>query len=698
MRRENGVRRRNGARVSVLWVSALAALLLGVAAPAAGAAEGVPSRAAYLAAHLRENPVYVTDQIPREIPRSTAPQFARTAHRTGVRTYVIVLPSSFSGDTGMLAAVHDRLGEDGLYVLLDETGVEAAQGFGIRLPVDDALTASIYAVPYDAGPAAGFDYFVDVLTSHDAARLAEQARREHADDHTETRWTSQTDRENQAVLTGFLMAGVGLSILLVGRYLLARRRGRVVEAASGTSKRARADALQRALDGQRRARWLVRGAALVSVVAIGVAAQLTFGDARSEPGAEPTHADMTARADRVAHGLAQDPLYIDPESPAVLTAADADALRTRVRKTKLPVRVVVMPESYEGPSAGNTTVFAQKLYERTGVSAVYVLVDPTNGHVEIKDEGSPLNAERFGVPASVAEGADTLSAGDDLPDRLDTLLTDLSEAPTGGRGGFPEIYSPPEDPRHSDALPSLFSGDFWGGALLLGPIVALLAWLVVGTFTRIAFGPMRGRKATTTARAGSSRHGQREDDGAPTRPSARWLRRTARTELDGLTTEFARHEGELKDEARTRVWECLDAATLFADLDGDQRLDADADAERLTCVVVLLRLGAAALHTGSAHAADRYCGVNPLHGPAHHTRKLALPGDAGPRPLPVCGSCRNLSAKVQAKDAVARSVLRLPVPGKGSVLRYDRGDGPLSGAGGDTCRLVNDVRETLGVH
>jgi hypothetical protein len=696
-----------GVRGAAAWVLAVGAVLLGAGAPAAGAAEGMPSRAAYLAEHLRENPVYVTDQVPRSIPRSTAPRYAKIAHRTGVPTYVVLLPDYLAEERGMLAAVHDRLGRKGLYVLLDESGVQAAQGYGVHLPVGAAWTATVYGVPYDAGTAASFDYFVDVLTSGHAARTAAQQRRAHAHDDPGRRWTSETDRRNQAVLTGFLMSGVALSVLLAGRYVLARRRGRDVEAAlarlprgAKPTQKVRADARHAALQGQRRVRRAVRASAAVSVVALGVAAQLTFSATRSGPVIDPTHADMTARPDRVAHGLAHDPLYVDPESPPVLTGRQADALRKRVEGMKLPVRVVVMPKPYESPSAGDTTLFAQRIHARTGVDAVYVMVDPTDGDIEIKDEGSPLDADRFALPQSVAHGKDVLNAADDVSARLDTLLTDLAKAPTGGRGGFPQVYEKPENPHQPNALPSLWAvGDFWGGLLLLGPIAAFLVWLLVVSVTRIACGPMRGREAPETARTAARRAGHGSvDDSAPPRPSTRWLRRAARTELDGLTSQFAARESELKEGVRTRVWECLDAATLYADLDGDRRLDADADAERLACVLVLLRLGAAALHTGSGHAADRYCGVNPLHGPAPHTRKPALPGAARPTPLPVCGSCRNLSAKPHAAARLDEAVLHLPATGKGTAVRYDQGAGPLAAAGGETDRLVNDVREILGVH
>ncbi len=114
-----------GAQVGVLrlllTLCGLTALLLAsatlVPAPAraagAPAANRPPAQAAYLADRLRENPVHVSDQLPREVPRSMAPDFARLAERTGVPTYVLVLPHQGGSDEDLLGAVHDRLGRDG---------------------------------------------------------------------------------------------------------------------------------------------------------------------------------------------------------------------------------------------------------------------------------------------------------------------------------------------------------------------------------------------------------------------------------------------------------------------------------------------------------------------------------------------------------------------------------------------------------
>ncbi|MFE1236591.1 hypothetical protein [Streptomyces tendae] len=76
----------SGAFRLLLTLCGLTALLLTsaaiLAATPARAADGLaasrpPTRAAYLADRPSANPVHITDQLPREIPRSMAPDFAR---------------------------------------------------------------------------------------------------------------------------------------------------------------------------------------------------------------------------------------------------------------------------------------------------------------------------------------------------------------------------------------------------------------------------------------------------------------------------------------------------------------------------------------------------------------------------------------------------------------------------------------------
>ncbi|WP_347882578.1 hypothetical protein [Streptomyces sp. TRM75561] len=65
----------------LLCLCAVAALLFTAPQARAPSDDPVTAQASYLAEHLRENPVHVTDQLPRVVPRSTAPDVTRSAVR-----------------------------------------------------------------------------------------------------------------------------------------------------------------------------------------------------------------------------------------------------------------------------------------------------------------------------------------------------------------------------------------------------------------------------------------------------------------------------------------------------------------------------------------------------------------------------------------------------------------------------------------
>lgn len=254
---------RNRVLVLLLTLCALTALFA-TATPAVAA--DTPTRAAYLADRLRENPVHVTDQLPREVPRSTAPDFARLAKKTGVPTYVLVLPMQTSTDAKqLLGAVHDRLGRDGLYVLIEGTDVAEATAYGVRAPTDAAITVTQYELAYDAGPLLSFERFVDVIAQGEkkAASRAEAARERYRDDEPAEMYIGPSDRQNQSFLTGILLTGVPLSILLTAAFA---RRGRT---------------------GKPALRLLVPGAALLSAAAIALTAPVVFDETRSSAARPP---------------------------------------------------------------------------------------------------------------------------------------------------------------------------------------------------------------------------------------------------------------------------------------------------------------------------------------------------------------------------------------------------------------------------
>ncbi|MDG9708071.1 hypothetical protein [Streptomyces sp. DH10] len=651
--------------------------LFATATPARAADTAPVTQAAYFADRLREDPVYVTDQLPREIPRSTAPAFARLAKKTGVPTYVLVLPG-LSGVDGkqLLGAVHDRLGRDGLYVLVDDTQVAEATAYGVRAPADAASTVALYELPFDAGPLLSFERFVDVvaLGGEKATARAEAARENYGDDGPADMYIGPSDRRNQSFLTGILLTGVPLLILLTAGYAR-RRRG-----PAGAEWRV--------------PRWVVPGAAVLSAAAIVLTAPAVFDQTRSSAAPPPTPGDLSARVERVAAGLEKDPVYADPESPRVLDARQLDRLHDRIRDFRRsegggPVFVSVVPQTPESESAGDPMLFAAAVHAKVREDGLYVIADPGDGTIDFYNHGLRLDTNHlsFNLPDSVTFGDSKADEADDhlLGQRLDQLMDFLDETPRTDRPGSEPAPAPAPRAADEDALPPLFATDFWPG-LLMGAFLALLLSGVMAGAVWIVTGLRRWRSP------------EPEPAGllpatSPTEPSASYLRRTAHAELSALTSEFINAEGN------ARAWDCLDAAMLLLDGDLDRARRPGTDPATLTAVVVLARAGRAAL-TGDTN--DLCCGVNPLHGPAvsrHHVRVSAEAAEGNRRRLlPVCAPCRDTA--IAQPSGIPGRLLRLPGSTSGDGGRppyYDATDGPLTAVPGGIARLIGKVRETAGV-
>ncbi|MER7480541.1 hypothetical protein ABTX60_23370 [Streptomyces sp. NPDC126510] len=641
------------------------------AAVATEAAAGAPTQAAYLADRLRENPVYVTDQLPREVPRSTAPDFARLAKKTGVPTYVLVLPT-WSGTDGkqLLGAVHDRLGRDGLYVLIEGTDVAQATAWGVRVPAEAAATVALYELPYDAGPVRGLERFVEVIAQGDAKATAraEAARERFRDgDEPAEMYIGPSDRRNQSFLTGILLTGVPLSILLLSRFARRRRPKKPV------------------------LRWIAPGAAVLSAAAIALTAPVVFDQTRSSAAEPPSPAELSARVERVAAGLKQDPVYADPESPRVLGARQLDRLHERIQAFRRsegggPVYVSVVPQTPESESAGDTWLFTAAVHAKVDVDGVYVIADPDDGTIDVYNHGLRLDSSRLssGLPEYVTLGDSSTDEADDhrLGERLDTLMTFLDKAPRTDRPQSEPAPASAPNAEEEHALPPLFSTDFWPGlfvgavvALLLSGAVAGVTWIVRRLLRRSSPAPVPSDRLPFTS---------------PVEPSASYLRHTAYAELSALTGEFT------DPQERGTAWDHLDAAMLLVDGDPGRARQAGTDPATLVAVIVLARAGRAAL---AGEAPEMCCGVNPLHGPAahrHHVR-VSTEGNAR-RLLPVCEPCRDTA--VAEPGGIPARLLKLPAPSPGNTRLpyYDATDGPLTAVPHGIARLVDKVRETAGVH
>ncbi len=430
----------------------------GAATGTAAAADGTATPAAYLAEQLRENPVHLSDQLPRTNPLSARSAFAEAAKRTGVPTYVLVLPGSGAARAeGLLAAVHDRLGEDGLYVLLGEDGGSPrTETFGVDVPARDAATATLFELPYDAGTLEVFRHFVDVLRSGDAARRAARGlEASRAGEEPDKLHTGRTDRENQSFLTGLLLSGVPVFLVATGWYIRRRRGGKGP-----------------------RLRLLVPAAAGAAVV-IGAGAPLVFDDTRSDADRPPTAADLRARTVRVAQGLRADPVYVDPLGAGLLSPAQLERLRERVARLDVPVRVAVVPLVTADESAGDGARLAKRLHDRLhdrlgkDGDGLYVVADASErGELELVNYGARLDSAalreatedfRFGGDGT-QDSQDSEDAG--LYRRLDGALRAVGRAPQAPPGRPYLEPSAADDAVTEDVLPSLYAGDFAPGLLL----------------------------------------------------------------------------------------------------------------------------------------------------------------------------------------------------------------------------------------
>lgn len=747
--RRHGGRLPRFALVVVPLLAIFAMLAIFATATPTSAADGpeTTSQAARLAGHLRAHPVYVTDQLPRAVPRSTAPEFADLARRTGVPTYVLVLPGQGSDGEQLLAAVHDRLGRDGLYVLVDDMGVGDAAAYGVRAPADAAKTVALYELPYDAGALASFERFADVVAQgpEKAAERAEAAREKYGGDaaaEPEKRYVSATDRDNQSFLTGILLAGVPLLIVLTVPYV---RRLRRLHTSTAPLKGGRA---------KRGLRPPETALAAVAALAVALGALALCDQTKSDAAPPPTAADLSARVDRVAAGLGRDPLYTDPESPNVLGSGDeADQLRTKVRQLQNnvgPVYVAVVPSITEDESAGEAETFLNLVANKTGKDGVYVAADPLGGDIDVVDHGLRLDTDRisFGLPDSVRYGDDEARAADravdhDLARRLDALMTflDKTQRPTDGdeapaseapaseasASGAPASEAPAFEapasrapaPIEETALRPLFSGDFWPG-LMVGAIAAVLVFGVLAALLGIARRTLPGLRrhpgAASRTPPSPSPSTSDFDFDAPPNPSPDYLRHTAHAELVALSREFeAETTSTAPPHIRTRVWDLLDAALLLADrgrapepepapdrapdghIDDDTApADNDPTAPADFAAAITLARSARALLAGVDKPP---CALNPLHGPAAAWRDVRYaPDDRRRRTLPVCAPCRTaVEALPDAAHALRLTVPGPPGPGGSARVPYDRAPGPLSAARRGIPQLIRQAREYAGV-
>ncbi len=737
------------AALALLTTAAPATAADPTAAPAAATAPAAPgsapapagplpaeaTQAERLAAELRKDPVYISADQPRRTPRSLAPEFAAVARRTGVPTYVLVLPDA---DRTLLAQVHDRLGIDGLYVLVQKYGGLTVSAFGVDLPAEDAARIANHVTPYDAGPLAGFTVFADkVRLGKDQVAAEALATGRHHDDY-DGRYISATDRQNQNLLLGLAVVVLPGLLLALG-LRLSRRRGlpRPAEPAPAARRPGAVDLGKRPAVAPARAKGptaknparstvaknpgnrkkagqpapaplrrtvlaVTLPATAAAVLGVVLAAPVVFPQTVDGPDLTVTRADLDARTTEAAAALAADGIYQDPSAPTVLTPAQLAAVRQRTAElaAKTPVYLLFTGSDSDDESGGSSSILLAQVHQRTGRDGVYVQVDPAQGYFELAEFGPAGTDAPSRFRRADLRYPDRSTASDDLrvPERLNSVLDTVAAAqPTGepaygnGPTALPEL--------RSNKLPPLFSSDF-GPGLMLGAmlygVLLLLAWAA----TAVTRAVVRSRRALAAGPT-PSQHAATGPRRTAARPSARQLRAWAAEDTRALAVRLAATDQDAP--GRTRAWDCLDAAELLLGEDAGRT----ADPSDLAAATALARAGSDALH-GSRE--PRLCRLNPLHGAADGGKvPYWFPVvDLGTGTARLCTDCRDAlqrsGANRPAADRATRRaeadklLLRVPgADGRTETADWDRSGRVLPAALENLDALVLRARESASV-
>lgn len=686
--------------------------LAGLCAPSAVAATGEDARLdtqiRYYTEQLRTSPVYVSDQIPRVIPRSAASDLDQQLARAKVPAYLLVLPRHATAPGGDLpAALAAELGRDGLYLVLetardgDRDKLRTASK-GVDLPVAKSVRSAQAWLPDDATPLDLVTRFVDGLLNDGDATLGERA--------PDALHDSGEDRGRDSVRTGVATVVAPALMLIVGAVLLPMRRW------DGGSLFLVSVAIGAVL------------AVAVPVVANALAAQTHTGYAF-----DATSQDTRHRIERVTTGLRDAPVYFDAESDLALSAAQRRALTDRYRELDVPVHVVLMRTNPADESAGHHESFLANLHERSQRDGLYILAgqdDRGRPGVEVANFGARLDHGPLrqlaaqppsGGPAD-AQGRDRRTQqATQLHQRLTRLAELIDDAPKATVRPTASIAHV-ADLDHRVELPPLISHGYWDAVFNTFWItLGALLLLSLPYFYFVPFhppGPVPRPITDSSGRFGYQRTRRR--------PTAHWLRRRVRLELGVLQQSLFHFKGH--DEARVRAWGCLDLATLLLDQRGERRITADVRICDLTTALTLVRLGQTVLETSGRReyrSTDRLCLLNPLHEVATHELVLdAVPvvradsdrEGAGPTNdragtrTSVCGMCHWTLVRISDRRSVRskfaeKRTVRLRLPGRWPLPKrvpYYRYPGPLSrcadSAVADAATLVRLVREQLGVH
>lgn len=139
------------------------------------------TRAEYIAGQLARDPVFITDDAPRDITPAEARRVRAAIHRMPVPTYAAIVTEvdqekdPQGSPERLIALLHEKLQKDGVYLVVPSSGIGiTAQQFGENLPIEPASREVTFSQPYNAGVARAIERFVDDIRSGQAQQRYEK--------------------------------------------------------------------------------------------------------------------------------------------------------------------------------------------------------------------------------------------------------------------------------------------------------------------------------------------------------------------------------------------------------------------------------------------------------------------------------------------------------------------------------------------
>jgi hypothetical protein len=205
--------------VTASFVLATATAAVAVGPAAADPSPAPVTRADYIAGQLAHDPVFITDEAPRDLTPGDATRIRAAIGRMPVPTYAAVVaevdeqkdPEGAPGR--LIALLHDKLRENGVYLVIPSSGIGiTAEQFGTNLPIEAASREVTFSQPYNAGAARSIERFVADIRSGQA-----QARYEKVYAKSRTGWDAKPyreadDKDDIAQQAG-AYSGMGLALL-----------------------------------------------------------------------------------------------------------------------------------------------------------------------------------------------------------------------------------------------------------------------------------------------------------------------------------------------------------------------------------------------------------------------------------------------------------------------------------------------------